>query len=203
MRLDESFPPAIHLHVLFLGTWLVLITSQAFLIRRKLGPAHRQVGELSYVLAPMIVISGLYLARFQFEARLESWDLARNLNAFWLPVSQFLLFGFFFVMAIIYRKRSMLHARYMIIATLLFVPPALVRTLGMLDVALPAISRLELSFILTDLILLALLAMDLRKRRSPVPFALGFVAFVATQVGLEYAGENPAWQLAARLLVDF
>lgn len=203
MKLDESFPPVIHLHVLFLGAWVLLIAGQAFLIRHNQGPTHRQLGELSYVLAPIIVISGLYLSRIQFESRLGTAELASNLRALWLPVSHFTLFGFFFVLAVVYRKKRLLHARYMIIATLLFVPPALSRALGIFKLGLPSLSSLDLSFIATDIVLLALLTMDLRKRRNPAPFALGLAAFVFIQFGLKYAGDNPAWRHTAKLLVDF
>jgi len=203
LRLDESFPPIIHLHVLFIGAWLLLITSQAFLIRQNQGPTHRQLGELSYVLAPMILISGLYLARIQFEARLGYWNLSANLQSLWLAVSHFALFGAFFGLAMVYRKQRLLHARFMIIATLLFVPPALVRTLGILEISLPPISRMDLSFIITDLVILALLTMDLRKRQSPVPFAVALGAFAFIQVALRFVGEHPAWRMTARLLVDY
>ncbi|NNC54906.1 MAG: hypothetical protein HKO07_04195, partial [Pseudomonadales bacterium] len=105
LKLDESFPIFIHMHVLLVGAWLLLITGQAFLIRAEERSVHRQLGEVSFVLAPIIIISGIYLARAFYYERLGTVGLTDNLSFLWWAVSHFVLFGVFFALAMIYRKR--------------------------------------------------------------------------------------------------
>ncbi len=201
-QLDESFPLAIHLHVLFLGTWVLLVTGQAFLIRGGQRSVHRQLGELSYLLVPMIIISGIYLARAQFHIRAGTVGLTDNMEFLWWAVTQFVLFGVLYMLAMIHRKKMMLHARYMIAATLLFVSPALLRTFDLLGLRLANLSQLDLSFIITDLILIALLVNDFRKRQTLVPFSVALAGFVFVQIGVKFANQNPAWRFIADIIVD-
>lgn len=201
-KLDESFPLFIHLHVLFLGAWLLLITGQTFLIRANQRLTHKQLGELSYILAPVIVISGIYLSRTHFYQRIGSTGLDDNLEFLWWAVSHFVFFGLFFALAIIYRKKMALHARYMITATLLFVSPALLRALDVMGMTLGQLSSMELSFIAVDLILLTLVINDLKNKHSPIPFVVGLSAFLFIQVGVKFAGESAIWRSVAGLIVD-
>lgn len=202
LKLDESFPIFIHLHVLLVGAWLLLITGQAFLIRAEERSVHRQLGEVSFVLAPIIIISGIYLARAFYYERLGTVGLTDNLSFLWWAISHFILFGVFFALAMIYRKRTALHARYMILASLLFVSPALLRVFDLLSISLGNISHMGLSFIAIDLLLIGLIANDFMKKNTLVPFTVGLVSFVFIQLGVNFAGNTAAWRYLAHLLVD-
>lgn len=200
-KLDESFPVFIHVHVLLVGAWLLLIAGQAFLIRADERSVHRQLGEVSYLLAPLIIISGIYLARTFYEQRLGTVGLENNLDFLWWAVSHFVLFGVFFILAIVYRKRAELHSRFMITASLLFVSPALLRVFDMLGISLGNISPMGLSFIAIDLLLIGLIVNDFFQKHTIVPFTFGLFSFVFIQLGVTYAGDTAAWRLLAHLLV--
>lgn len=200
-RLDESLPLFVHLHVLFVGGWVLLITGQAFLIRTGQRAVHRHLGDLGFVLAPAIIISGVYLSRAHFDQRLGSIGLSNNLEFLWWSLSHFLLFGLFFSLAIANRKTAILHARYMIVATLLFVPPTLLRVFDQLGLRVGELSSLNSAFIVTDLMLLALLVHDLRHGNPRLPFAAGLGAFLLVQLATPLAGESTLWASLANWIV--
>lgn len=201
LRLDQSLPLFVHMHVLFVGSWVLLITGQAFLIRTGERAVHRQLGDVSFVLAPVIVISGIYLAIQHFDQRLGSIGLTDNLEFLWWSVSHFLLFGFFYILAIVNRKIPARHARYMIIATLLFLPPTLLRVFDLFGWQFGGLSSLASSFVVTDLLLLGLLLADLKYRRTVLPFGIGLAAFLAIQLATPLAGDSALWASVASLLV--
>ncbi len=200
-KLDESFPIFIHMHVLLVGAWLLLIAGQAFLIRADERSVHRQLGEVSYLLAPLIIISGIYLARAFYDHRLGTVGLEDNLDFLWWAVSHFVLFGVFFTLAMVYRKRTELHSRFMITASLLFVSPALLRVYSMLGISVGDISHMGLSFIAIDLLLIWLIINDFVKKNTILPFTAGLFSFVFIQLGVIYAGDTAAWRYLARLLI--
>jgi len=64
------FPPKIepavrvHVHGIAMFMWLILLVTQATLIRKRSPPLHRAVGTASYVLFPVIFVSTLSVAVF-------------------------------------------------------------------------------------------------------------------------------------------
>lgn len=203
LKLGQEFPLPIHFHAVFMSAWCLLITAQAFLIRSENTRLHRMLGRVSFVLAPLILISGFYLAEMRFLVRADTVELTANLRSLFLPFSHFFLFGFFYIMAMIFRKRPDYHARYIISATLLLVPPALIRVFSNWLPSLGGVSFLDLSFIVTDLILLALILYDLRKGMLRIPYLIALPSFVSIQVMLKYAGGSELWRRIAALFVEF
>ena len=54
--------PHIHFHGITMSLWCLMLIGQAFLIRLKKYKIHRVVGKFSYLLAPLILISGFNTA---------------------------------------------------------------------------------------------------------------------------------------------
>ena len=51
----------VHAHGVVMASWLLMLIAQAFLIRTDRRPTHRPNGKVSYVLAPLVVLSPLSL----------------------------------------------------------------------------------------------------------------------------------------------
>jgi hypothetical protein len=47
----------VHVHGVLLSLWLLMLISQAYLIRTNRRELHRLIGKLSYVVAPLVLIS--------------------------------------------------------------------------------------------------------------------------------------------------
>ena len=117
--------------------WLLMLLVQPILILKGKTKLHRRIGTLSYVLAPMVLLS-IYLV---IQARYDVYqELGRPTKAViaWLSINfrLMLFFAVLYFLAIYYRHRPALHMRFMCSTALLLIAPALVRVF---------ISYLELS----------------------------------------------------------
>jgi len=61
-----------HAHATLGAIWLFLLLAQTFLIRTGKRDAHRALGKLSYLFAPLFFLSGLLLANFRFSRMAEA-----------------------------------------------------------------------------------------------------------------------------------
>ena len=59
-----------HVHGVAMFTWCIMLVSQSFLIRTNLRSVHRALGKISFILAPVIVISTVFLANYMLNVRL-------------------------------------------------------------------------------------------------------------------------------------
>src|ERR1051326_9408011 len=56
-----AFPPALHVHAVLMGSWLTLLLAQTTLMATGHRGWHKQLGLVSLVLAPAIVVAGIVL----------------------------------------------------------------------------------------------------------------------------------------------
>ncbi len=101
-----------HLHGITLLLWCLMLIAQALLIRTKQFALHKQIGKASYLLVPLIAYTTVDLYKF----RLRELDvLQRRDYLFTASVLMALLtFLIFYGLAIYYKKKPVIHARYMI-----------------------------------------------------------------------------------------
>jgi hypothetical protein len=111
-----------HVHAAAMASWCALLVAQAFLIRAGKVRWHRAIGKLSYAVAPLIVVAALRLTQVRIQAvpAPELRDAARD---FYLPLSATLLFAVSYALAMAFRHRAALHARFMIGTALSFIDP--------------------------------------------------------------------------------
>ncbi len=108
-----------HFHGITLISWFGLMISQAYLIRTNRRRVHRQVGKVSFILAPLVVISTLVLAHY----RLRPTELTdATLYFLLLPIALLLQFLLAYGLAIYHRRNPPLHARFMICTALPMMP---------------------------------------------------------------------------------
>jgi hypothetical protein len=190
----------VHLHGIAMSLWCAMLISQAYLIRKGLKQTHRLVGKASYVVAPFIVLAttSLVHVRMKVDAgHLSNTDLyftALMLNAM---VAFVVLYG----LAIYFRSRSPLHARFMVCTAFpLFTPitdrlifnyfPSVAGMVPVMD-GFPQVQ--VVGFLLADALLLALSIWDWRanKRKNVFPIALGLM--VAYHVSVLTFYRIPLW----------
>lgn len=162
-----------HLHGIAMFGWIVLLITQATLIRRARRSVHRQVGKISYVLAPWIVVSTIMLA----NERLNTTD-AFDIQVYVLGLQIFILaqFVIFYSMAMKNRKTPDIHARWMICTALPMIDPIFARVIGFNMQLLPLDMSLQMvTYAMTDLILIVLIIRDwqVHQRRDVFLPALG------------------------------
>lgn len=201
-RLFEQPSVLHHAHGVVLAGWLVLLVTQAQLIRTQRRSLHRLLGKLSYVLAPAVVIVTTMFVHQQMASLAGFSRLpATALHSLALMLGSLAVFAVFYGLAIAKRRDSQTHARWMVCTVLPMFTPVTDRLIAFnLPSVIGWLPRIEgspilpvVGFAAADLILLALSWWDWRtnRRLDVFPVALGvlLVYHVAT-LGLHLV---PAW----------
>jgi hypothetical protein len=163
-------PTIDHIHGALMMTWMVLLVVQPLLISTGRANLHRQLGKISYVLGPILIISLFLIGKTGY------WnDLAKKVPVIEvhtnmaLDIRGLVCFAIFWALAMINRKNSAAHMRYMIATSILAIGPGVGRGL---------ISEFGFSFhdslTVTDVVELAIpavcLAYDIYKKKDYRPW---------------------------------
>lgn len=208
-RIAEQENYRMHLHGIALILWCLMLISQAYLIRTKRNVLHRAMGKFSYLLVPAMVFTTLDLLQFQLH---KAPVLKTNDYYFIaLVVNALIAFVLFYGLAIVFRKKSTVHARYMICTIFPMITPATDR---IIHIYFPSLLRMlptiegrpvvqVVGFMLGDLILLGLSIWDWRshQRWNVFPFALFVLLLYHYSVLNFYRFEW--WQAACRWFLGF
>jgi len=179
-RLGDQENYRLHTHGASLILWCLMLIIQPYLIRTKRFELHKLIGKMSYVLVPVLIFTTVDLLKFRLTGLLalgvmDFFFVALVLNAL---VAFLILYG----LAIFFRARPTIHARYMLCTALPMVTPITDRIIhiyfSFLVPYLPTIEGNPIApvagFVLVDLLLLGLIVWDWRshKRWNVFPVAL-------------------------------
>ncbi|HEV8397796.1 MAG TPA: hypothetical protein VGQ37_26120 [Vicinamibacterales bacterium] len=188
-----------HMHGLAMTAWLVLLIAQGSLMRSGNRALHRRLGLLSYLLVPVIVVVTLRFVHFTVQ---ESPDLG-DYGLFFLALVVLTLVTFvaLFGLAMLYRARPAVHARFMVSTLFPLFPPVTDRLIArfapsIID-AMPRIGGAPIlqvaGFGIADAILAGLVIWDWQKNRRLV-FLVALAIVVAGQAAILNAHRLGAWQ---------
>ena len=177
-------------------SWLVLLIVQPLLIKTGRTQLHRTIGKVSYVLGPLIIIFLFLIGRGAYLRSVGKFPEQELLVPMVLDIRGFLSFAIFWALAMIYRKDSSSHMRYMIATGILAIGPGVGRGL---------INSFGVGFgnalTITDLLDLAivgfLLGYDIYRKKDYKPFLVVFVVFLIGAL-LWQVRDSDAWQSFAR-----
>lgn len=199
-REPREYFPVEHFHAVPSVLWCVFITLQAYLIRAGRLTAHRQFGKVSYVLAPALVITTCAISWGSV-----TYSELSDGSLYMLAVRAFLLSSFvvFFSLAILNRKDSKLHARWMACSALVLIDPVLNRiTDNFTSLSYTTGIHQFIAFSVMNAMVLALLVLDFRLGRRRV-FAAALVVMLVGQT-LALAGwDSPTWRAFAESIPPF
>lgn len=165
----------IHFHATVLMLWVILLIVQPLLIRYKNFTAHRLIGKFTYVLVPLIICSFIMVINKEFdENRARNITTIKNLRHLVQPFDNMLLFAINYTLAIINKRKTQYHMRFMIATGLVLIPPTVARILIFLIHFPPLISEL-LAFAFVDLILLGLILYDRFKNLNYKPYIVSLM----------------------------
>lgn len=202
----KSLTVLLHVHAALMVLWLLMLIAQAWFIRTKRFRLHRWVGRSSYVIAPLIIFLGLSTVNEMLNRTPEgvAIEVAR-INVF--GFGQMLAFGMTWGLAILYRRQTALHVRF-IISTAFAIAPAIV--LRILDVWVPGFDTegavVGGNYCVLSLLLLVLIAADWRMGVKRSAFwvvtilisvmHLGYWTFAKTEGYLSFCqwfADLPSW----------
>jgi hypothetical protein len=190
LRLFFEVPPIpayLHVHGATVTAWFVWLVVQASLVNVNRIDVHRRIGMLGAVIGVAVIPAGL-MATLQFVPRLPEIGLPFEQAPWFVTwivwVNFHMLLGFvaFLTAALMLRRRTDIHKRLMLLATISLMPPALARIAQNLGWMLER----ETTFVTTTwlLLLVPILIYDLATtRRVHSATAIGGLCFLLVVFG--------------------
>ena len=171
------FTWVMHFHGMMMIGWLPMLLVQPILILKGKIKLHRFVGKLSYVLAPLVLLSMYLVTRGSLDRVVAPEEqaavVARRMA---LDAPLIIFFAILYILAIVYKHRTALHSRFMVSTAFMLIGPPLSRLLrayfdydrgGSIDLSRTIIVFIALAVTVGDSIRL--------KRISPFALVLVFV----------------------------
>ncbi|WP_395622855.1 hypothetical protein [Sphingomonas daechungensis] len=189
-RRTFAAPAVVHLHGVGAFTWVCLLLTQAFLVRGNRTKLHMRIGQLGLPLAVVIWSSGILTAAWAARRDLPSLGPIAE-TAFMGTVSGLSLFLAFVIAGYVSRRSPAAHKRWMALATIVLLWPAIFRWRHIL----PSMSRpdIVLGMLVANIpILVAMLRDRLRFGAVHPVWMLGGTFWFVEQ-GMEVALFDTHW----------
>ncbi len=119
----EKFTWLHHVHGALMVSWIILLVLQPILIHKGKLQAHRFAGKLSYIIAPLMILSMFLVLRFTYHKHILETSMQEELSNQAPIIMQLFSFTILYSLAIIYRKQTYYHMRFMIGTALLMMIP--------------------------------------------------------------------------------
>ncbi len=190
-------PWIIHVHGAVFSGWMVLLLAQVSLVATGRVRMHRRLGNVGIVYGALVLVLGLVVSFVApvLHVRAGEWTMDRAAGFMLLPLVDMVLFAGFFGAAIAYRRRSEIHKRLILAATV--------------ALAFAAVARMSFEspvvFLLVWLSpLFAAMAFDVFTRRRVHPVHFISVAVMASAFVRIFFMESEGWLKIGRgLLAPF
>ncbi|MEP7256592.1 MAG: hypothetical protein ABI666_12505 [Ferruginibacter sp.] len=195
---DVSF--VYHFHGTMLLSWMLLLIIQPFLIRYKKYKWHKFLGKVSYILVPLIVVSIFLVSKEKYIRLSSSISKEENIGMIALNIPGMVYFAVLYLLAMINRKNSASHMRYMIATALLVFGPAAGRALEFYG-SLSFDRSVFYSVLIIEILTLGLIIYDLIKKAPFRPYLLTMLFLFAFHITWLYKSA-PWWQQIGGFFAD-
>jgi hypothetical protein len=180
-----------HFHGAMLMSWFLLLIIQPILIRFDKNNIHRSLGKISYVLVPLVCYSLFLVTRIGYFREIKNRPMDSVLGQLSLNIPTIFIFGLFFALAMINRKDSAVHMRYMIATSLLLIGPGLGRALILFGEIPFQIIISIVNYYIPEIIAVLFLLNDIRKGNNFKPFLTITIILIVNH--LCWAFQNASW----------
>ena len=181
--------PLLHLHGLVFTSWLVLFMTQTTLVAAHRTDLHRRLGIVGGIIAALLVLVGLTTAVVRASQGATPAAGPAPLVFLVIPLADMLVFAILVGAGFYFRRRTDVHKRLMMLATISILAAAIARLpFAFLQAGPPAF------FGLTDVFVAACLVYDLvTLKRIHRATALAALLIVASQPLRLVIGGTHAW----------
>lgn len=170
---EDNINTFIHIHAIIASIWILMLIVQPLLIRNGKYKWHKQVGKMSYLIFPLLILS--FIPQM---IRISNSDMP---NFLFFPLADSILLTLCYSLAIYYRKNPALHMRYMIGSALVFLGPTIGR-IGPLILGIPTSLTQNLLYAIIYLILSGLIYLDYKKAKKFKPYIIIFTTWLIHQI---------------------
>jgi hypothetical protein len=192
-----------HIHAIALTTWLIMLIVQPILIANSKMKAHRVIGKFSYFLVPIMFVSMLLVYQNQYlrivsEGKSETETLAFVFS----PTTDAIPFVIFYLLAIMNKRDTARHMRYMISTGIVIGGPGLGR-IFMTWMGMDIFAAIGLITLITLLVFAVLIIYDrVRKKQFRInPFTIAFIIWLIPNILIIFFPNTALWQSFAKWMV--
>jgi hypothetical protein len=194
----EGFTFIQHFHGAMMMTWMLFLIIQPLLIRYNKVHIHKAIGKLSYVVAPVLMASIFLAARLSYLRPMPGMPHEDKIAEIALSFPYIFAFGILYCLAIINRRNTYHHMRYMIGTSLLMIGPGLGRALIVYyNYTLPEAVRVH-DYVIIG-IAAALMIYDMLKKNSYRVFAIVSIVIICIIIIWE-SRHTQAWQTVGEFI---
>ncbi len=191
---------SIHIHGALMLLWMGALIAQVWFIRSGRVELHRVVGKVSFFLAPLIVLAGLTVSHESLAEYTGNLP-PTAMQTLTLPLIAIVQFAVTYTLAIYYRRDANTHARYMISTGIILVHAGTIRIFLHYVPGFGALPRAaNASFLLWEIVALALIANDVRQGKLRGPFIVFLAIFGLHHILFWTAADMAWWQAVAEAI---
>jgi hypothetical protein len=197
----EGFQFVHHFHGTIMVLWMALLIIQPWLMSRKKHRIHRAIGKVSFILAPLVVLSIFLITKAKYHInlqRLPSPSDAVAMTSISLPPA--IIFAILYGLAVANRRRTYNHMRYMIGTGILMIGPGVGRLIS-LYLGLPIGPGAAITLATVALAGLVFLVLDLVHKRNAIP-NLVVTDLLVLHLILWQIRYTPLWQKPAEIFAQ-
>lgn len=190
-----------HIHGALMASWVILLVVQPILIHKRKFAAHRFIGKLSYMVAPLLILSILFAAKSNYTSSIAEYSFEEIFS--WQAITWMALFNFilFYSLAILYKNDTAKHMRFMIGTAVIMIGPSLSRIINAYFPISPEsyIDYIQLYFKVS--LVAVFLAIDIIKKKDWKPYLIILLAFIFSTF-VYHARYSEAWLGFGRFVVN-
>jgi uncharacterized membrane protein YozB (DUF420 family) len=123
----DPIPLVIHLHALAATAWFALLSLQPFLIRADRPDLHRRLGWASIVVVLFLFVTAIQVMKQFYTQGIAQMPRDTVLSLLAQSFTGLTLFGLFYAIALMKRRRLHQHVAFMVAAALAVATPGLAR----------------------------------------------------------------------------
>ncbi|MEK7316939.1 MAG: hypothetical protein AAB011_12220 [Candidatus Eisenbacteria bacterium] len=191
----KPLSPLLILHGILFTSWILLFLVQVRLVAAKRTDIHRKLGVAAAMLAVVMPAVGALAAITSAKKGFTPPNGPPALVFLMIPLADMILFSTLTALGLYFRRRSDIHKRLMLLATLAILTPAIARIWFIRPLGFPGF------LLLTDLFIVTCIVADrIRNGRFHPTFVWGGLCIIVSQpLRLLLAG-TPAWHAVAAWL---
>lgn len=184
----------VHVHGLIFSTWVIVFLAQTMLVAQRRIAWHRRLGSAAAVLVAAMLVSGLYTAITSAQRGHSPIPAIPPLAFLAVPVFDIVIFAILAGAGLVLRRRTDAHRRFMTLATIAILSPAIARLPFEFIRAYGPLAF----FTLEDLFLVACFVYDWRtERRIHWATITGALLIVVSQPSRLVVAQTDAWMAFA------
>lgn len=188
----NQFSTVIHIHFVAFLCWLLLTIIQPVLINMRKIALHRKLGKLSYIVAPVMVVTMCLLVLAQTKRQLSESIDGAAITAI-IGLLDILSFSIYYIIAMANRKNVRWHVAFILSATLIVLNPGMSRLLNQIQPGLGMLGAVLMPFIV-PLVIIIYEKIKLKKPIFKSPYSLFFACWALEILILVTIPGTAIWQ---------